>query len=244
MKRWLQWNTLILSTGPTSCRNLHCSVICPLKAPGNPDALEFKSCKPRFFQEAVKLCNWLHFPQETGIHVENKASHRDILCAGYLMSGPTRVNASRTGGRCSPSPSRPYGTRARSLRGFGIGRELVRCNFIVEYRVSPPALFGNLLLSFSLTKAWVKTPGTSTTKGASVLFFGFHWSFTIMEPSAKGRPLLGTPALYAAIMVGLATITLSTSSIRAEETTAQSSYPLKSENAIALGDFSEYFSCA
>jgi len=25
------------------------------------------------------LCNWLHFPQETGIHVENKASHRDIL---------------------------------------------------------------------------------------------------------------------------------------------------------------------
>ena len=32
------------------------------------------------------LCNWLHFPQETGIHLENKAenkaSHRDILCAG------------------------------------------------------------------------------------------------------------------------------------------------------------------
>jgi hypothetical protein len=25
------------------------------------------------------LCNWLYFPQETGIHVENKASHRDIL---------------------------------------------------------------------------------------------------------------------------------------------------------------------
>src|SRR5262245_44895846 len=55
------------------------------------------------------------------------------------------------------------------------------------------------------------------------------------------------PALYALIMVGLATITLSTSSVRADETTAQSSYPLKSENAIPLGDFSEYlsnFSCA
>jgi quercetin dioxygenase-like cupin family protein len=25
------------------------------------------------------LCNWLHFLQETGIHVENKASHRDIV---------------------------------------------------------------------------------------------------------------------------------------------------------------------
>src|SRR5437867_9301279 len=35
-------------------------------------------------------------------------------------------------------------------------------------------------------------------------------------------------------MVGLATITLSTSSVRAEETTDQSSYPLKSENAIPL----------
>src|ERR1700687_3287699 len=45
-------------------------------------------------------------------------------------------------------------------------------------------------------------------------------------------------------MAGLATITLSTSSVRAEETTAQSSYPLKSENAIPLGDFSAYLSCA
>src|ERR1700676_1653769 len=95
-----------------------------------------------------------------------------------------------------------------------------------------------------MTKAWVKTSGTSTTKGASVLFFGFHWSFTILEPFGKGWPLLGMPALYALIMIGLATITLSTSSVRAEETTAQSSYPLKSENAIPLGDFSEYLSCA
>src|SRR5580658_6635102 len=31
-----------------------------------------------------------------------------------------------------------------------------------------------------MTKAWVKTSGTSTTKGASVLFFGFHWSFAIL----------------------------------------------------------------
>src|SRR4051794_33343512 len=95
-----------------------------------------------------------------------------------------------------------------------------------------------------MTKACVKTSGTSTTNGASGLFFGFHWSFTILEPSGKGWPSPGTPALYASIMVGLATITLSTSSVRAEETTAQSSYPLKSENAIPLGDFSAYLSCA
>src|SRR3954471_17732702 len=49
----------------------------------------------------------------------------------------------------------------------------------------PPPLFGKLLLSFSMTKACVKTSGTSTTKGASVLFLGFHWSFTILEPSGK-----------------------------------------------------------
>src|SRR5262245_1095391 len=43
-------------------------------------------------------------------------------------------------------------------------------------------------------------------------------------------------------MIGLATITLSTSSVRAEETTDQSSYPLKSANAMPDGDFSEYLS--
>jgi hypothetical protein len=48
--------------------------------------------------------------------------------------------------------------------------------------------------------------------------------------------------LYALIIVELATITLSTSSVRAEGTTAQSSHPLKSENAIPLGDFYEYLS--
>src|SRR5579862_3031555 len=95
-----------------------------------------------------------------------------------------------------------------------------------------------------MTKAWVKTSGTSTTNGASALFFGFHWSFTIMEPSGKGCPFPGVPALYAEIIVGLATITLSTSSVRAEDTMAQSSYPLKSENAIPPGDFSEYLSLA
>jgi len=65
-----------------------------------------------------------------------------------------------------------------------------------------------------------------------------------VEPSGKGWPLPGMPGLYALIIVGLATITLSTSSVQAEETTAQSSYPLKSENAIPPGDFRKYLSCA
>jgi hypothetical protein len=39
----------------------------------------------------------------------------------------------------------------------------------------------------------------------------------ILEPSGEGWPLPGAPALYISIMVGLATITLSTSSIRAED---------------------------
>ena len=45
-----------------------------------------------------------------------------------------------------------------------------------------------------MTKACVNVSGTFTSKGASVLFFGFHWSFTILEPSGKGLPLPGTPA--------------------------------------------------
>ena len=65
-----------------------------------------------------------------------------------------------------------------------------------------------------------------------------------MEPYGKGWRLPGAPVLHALIMVGLATMTLSTSSVRAEETPAQSSYPVKSENAIPLGDFSEYLSCS
>src|SRR6202041_3178843 len=63
-----------------------------------------------------------------------------------------------------------------------------------------------------------------------------------MDPSGKGWPLPGTPALYALIIVGLATIPLSISVVRAEETSAQPSYPLKSENAIPPGDTSEYLS--
>ena len=112
----------------------------------------------------------------------------------FLHVGHARFNASRTGGRCSPLPSRQHGTRVRDL-GAGIGRELVACSFVVERCGSPSTAFWKyLLLSFSMTKACVNTSGTSTAKGASVLFFGSHWSFgAIRERSA----VAGTPALYA-----------------------------------------------
>jgi hypothetical protein len=110
----------------------------------------------------------------------------------------------------------------------------------VEQRVSPSAAFRKSLAVLFDDESLREDVWHIDDEGASALFFGFHWSFTILEPSGKGWPLPGTPALYALIMVGLATMTLSTSSVRAEETTAQSSYPLKSANAIPLGDFSEY----
>jgi len=53
-----------------------------------------------------------------------------------------------------------------------------------------------------------------------------------------------TPALYDLIMIGFPTMTLSSLSVRAEEITDQSSYPLKSEKATPLGDVSECLSCA
>jgi len=91
MKRGLQSNSLILSTGPTSCRNLHCSVILPAKAPGESGHSGVQILQAQILSGSSLLCVWLHFPQETGIHVQNKASHRDILCAGYLMSGAGAV---------------------------------------------------------------------------------------------------------------------------------------------------------
>jgi len=68
----------------------------PEKAPGNADTLKLKTCKP-VFQAAVCYA---------------------IGCIFRRRPVSTRFNASGTGGRCSPSPSRAYGTRIRSLRGF------------------------------------------------------------------------------------------------------------------------------
>src|SRR5207247_5514929 len=83
-----------------------------------------------------------------------------------------------------------------------------------------------------------------TEKGASVLFFGFHSILAILEPSGKGFPLPGMPDLYAAIIVGFATIALSRSSVWLTATICQSSYPLKSENGRPLGTLTAYLSCA
>jgi len=72
LKRGLQWNALILSASPTSSRNLHCSVVFPLKLLGISHT--------QILSDSSLLCNWVHFPQEIGLHAENKASHTDIFC--------------------------------------------------------------------------------------------------------------------------------------------------------------------
>jgi hypothetical protein len=91
------------------------------------------------------------------------------------------------------------------------------------------------LLSFSMTKACDEDVWHIDDEWGLRALLRLPLELHDLEPSGKGWPLWGIPALYASIMVGLATITLSTSSVRAEETTAQSSYPLKSANAIPLG---------
>jgi hypothetical protein len=60
------------------------------------------------------LCNWLHLPQQTGTHVENKASRRDILCAGYLMSAADATQRFWYG-RCSPSHGQYHCPIARPI---------------------------------------------------------------------------------------------------------------------------------
>ena len=46
------------------------------------------------------------------------ASGTLVSSTAVSASRQVRFNASGTGGRCSPSPSRPYGRRVRSLRGL------------------------------------------------------------------------------------------------------------------------------
>ena len=78
MKRGLQWNIPILSARP---RNLHCSVIGRLKLLENRRfGAQILQAQVRSSRGSSLLCNWLHFLEETGRHVENKASHGDIFC--------------------------------------------------------------------------------------------------------------------------------------------------------------------
>jgi hypothetical protein len=67
----------------------------------------------------VELYARLYIDLPPNVHVENKASHSEILMRGILSVGhQPRFNASGTGGRCSPLLSLAYGTHIRSLRGF------------------------------------------------------------------------------------------------------------------------------
>ena len=77
------------------------------------------------------------------------------------IGNPRRFNASGMDGKCSPSPSRPYGRRSCSPKGFSIGSVRAGCGIVIDYRISPAAVW-NFLLSFSMTKARPKTSGTST----------------------------------------------------------------------------------
>src|ERR1700733_2610095 len=94
-----------------------------------------------------------------------------------------------------------------------------------------------------------RSPGTVSgvlaEKSGSVIFFGTHSSFTILEPSGNALPLPGTPSRYAWIITGLATIARITfaASVKLGPTTCHCSYPLTSENASPPGICSVYLSC-
>src|SRR6516165_3658550 len=113
-----------------------------------------------------------------------------------------------------------------------------------------PWVSENLLLSFTMNSASIRSPGTvsgvAAEKGGVVNFFGVHSIFAILEPSGKGLPLPGTPSLYASIITGFARITLITfwASVRLGPTLCQFSYPLNSANARPPGTFTVYLSWA
>ena len=68
-----------------------------------------------------------------------------------------------------------------------IGLEACRRRTVLEQRVAPPAALGEPSAVLHHDRVWVKTSGTSTSNGASVLFLGFHCNLTIFEPSGNGR---------------------------------------------------------
>jgi hypothetical protein len=73
--------------------------------------VEFVEVDPVF---ALSTAYFHGYNDPTAFHVPILWNRRAV----YLMSGQPRFNASGTGGIYSPSPSRAYGTRIRSLRSF------------------------------------------------------------------------------------------------------------------------------
>jgi hypothetical protein len=51
--------------------------ICPV---WESDARETQIWQVQILSGSSRPGNWLHFPHETGLHVENKASHGNIFC--------------------------------------------------------------------------------------------------------------------------------------------------------------------
>src|SRR4029078_5151064 len=69
-----------------------------------------------------------------------------------------------------------------------------------------PALSAKRLLSFTMKSTSCSGPG-AVVSGKYGFICGFQWIFAILAPSGKGLPLSGMPALYAAIISGLARMT-------------------------------------
>src|SRR5271163_3168628 len=86
----------------------------------------------------------------------------------------------------------------RRLAGLRRWRELSGCGVIVEHGISPSVRVRESLAvlhdELDLRQVAGTVSGWVAEKGGSVIFFGFHSIFTILEPSGKGLPLPGMPS--------------------------------------------------
>src|SRR5260370_4814977 len=175
------------------------------------------------------------------------------VVARVMTSNSTGVFLCRDAGECGPLAVLPDAFRVFSTLAVGgedvvlrhhdrragmpaiaaasFGRERAGGSVVVELGEPQPALLANRLLSLVMNSTSFSVSGTLTSNGASRFFFFVHSILTIAAPSGKGWPLRGMPALQAAIMVGLATITFISSLVSLVATTAQSSHPLNSDMA-------------
>jgi hypothetical protein len=95
---------------PTTTRLPNSRSICTSHVAGKMATTSKTGCVPR--RNSGVTCN-----REVPRNIRPRT--RTSFPGGVFKVGAARFNASGTGGRCNPWPSREYGKRTRSLRGFG-----------------------------------------------------------------------------------------------------------------------------
>src|ERR1700683_3435871 len=112
--------------------------------------------------------------------------------------------------------------RVSAVRRAGVGAELVRRRIVVEQRVSPSAAFGKSVAVLFHDESLLENVRHINDEGGLGALLRLSLELHDLGAVRERLAVPGDARLVRMNMGGLATITLSTSSVRAEETTDQS----------------------